>query len=239
MRPRGRSWRPKFSPQPYWNSVPPAATQEFLRRQFTRWGRPERLRVDNGSPWGSRGDLPTDLVLWLAGLAVVVQANPPRRPQDNGVVERSQGTGKRWGDPQHCETVVQLQISVDEADRIQREEYPNRTGRSRQEVFPELKHSGRPYTRDEEPRVWDLGRARQCLADFGVIRTVNGSGGVSVYNRPQYVGKAYRHCEVIVRYDPQKNTWLFSDPSGRLLNTQPASEITRDMICSLQVSLRR
>jgi hypothetical protein len=124
--------------------------------------------------------LPTDLVLWLAGLAVAVQANPPRRPQDNGVVERSQGTGKRWGDPAFCATVAQLQTGVDEADRIQREEYPNRAGRSRLEVFPELTHSGRPYTRDEEPTVWDRERARQCLAQFGVIRTVNGSGGVSV-----------------------------------------------------------
>jgi hypothetical protein len=239
MKPRGRSWRPRFSPQPYWNSVPPAATQEFLRAQFSRWGRPERLRVDNGSPWGSRGDLPTDLVLWLAGLAVAVQANPPRRPQDNGVVERSQGTGKRWGDPASCATVAQLQTGVDEADRIQREEYPDRTGRSRLEVFPGLTHSARPYTRDEEPTVWELERARQCLAEFGVIRTVNGSGGVSVYNRPQYVGKAYRDGEVIVRYDPQKNAWLFSDPGGRLLNTQLASEINRETICSLQVSLRR
>src|SRR5262249_53568051 len=97
-RPRGRAWGPKFSPQRYWNSVPAAATQGFLRRQFAHWGRPEALRVDNGSPWGSRGDLPTDLVLWLAGLAVAVRANPPRRPQDNGVVERSQGTGKRWAE---------------------------------------------------------------------------------------------------------------------------------------------
>ena len=59
----------------------------------------------NGSGWttarrgGRKGDLPTGLEFWLAGLEVEVQANPPRRPQDNGVVERSQGTGKRWSEP--------------------------------------------------------------------------------------------------------------------------------------------
>jgi hypothetical protein len=43
-----------------------------LRRAFADWGRPERFRVDNGVPWGSWGDLPTDLALWLIGLGVGV-----------------------------------------------------------------------------------------------------------------------------------------------------------------------
>jgi hypothetical protein len=195
--------------------------------------------VDNGSPWGSRGDLPTELVLWLAGLAVRVHAIRPRRPQDNGVVERSQGTAKRWGDPPSCHCAQELQAGLDEADRIQREVYPNRGGRSRLEVFPELKHSGRSYARADEPATWDLERARQCLAGYGVIRAVNGSGCVSVYNRSQYVGTAYRNSNVIVRYDPQKNSWLFYTTDGGLLNTQAASEISTEMICNMQVSLRR
>jgi transposase InsO family protein len=65
--------------------------QTVLRNTFKRWGRPLRFRVDNGVPWGSSGDLPPDLVLWLLGLGVETVTNPPRRPQDNGVVERSQG----------------------------------------------------------------------------------------------------------------------------------------------------
>ena len=48
---------------------------------------------------GRKGTCPPGLELWLAGLGVEVRANPPRRPQDNGVVERSQGTGKRWAEP--------------------------------------------------------------------------------------------------------------------------------------------
>ena len=87
-----------------WTQVPPTETQAQLRLAFGRWGRPERLRVDNGPPWGTRGDLPTDLELWLLGVEVGVAPNPPRRPQDNGVVERSQGTGKRWGEPWTCDS---------------------------------------------------------------------------------------------------------------------------------------
>jgi hypothetical protein len=42
--------------------------QTVLRRVFRRWGRPRRLRVDNGIPWGAMADLPSELTLWLLGL---------------------------------------------------------------------------------------------------------------------------------------------------------------------------
>lgn len=147
-----RSWRPRFSPRAYWNTVAVGQVQAALRRTFQRWGRPQQFRVDNGSPWGSAGDLPTDLALWLVGLGIAVQANPPRRPQDNGVVERSQGTGKRWAEPRTCATAEELQGRLREMDVIQREEYPSLDGRTRLEVYPRLKHSGRAYSRD-----WDAG----------------------------------------------------------------------------------
>src|SRR4051812_45780280 len=85
MRPRGPSCRRPFSPRGRWTQVDPRAPQEALREAFTRWGRPERLRVDNGAPWGSRGDLPTDRVCWRAGLGGAGTDNPPRRPQAHGV----------------------------------------------------------------------------------------------------------------------------------------------------------
>ena len=106
-----------------------------MRLAFGRWGRPERLRVDNGPPWGTRGDLPTDLELWLLGVEVGVAPNPPRRPQDNGVVERSQGTGKQWGEPWTCDSLEELQRRLEEMDEIQRQEYPSIAGRSRWESF--------------------------------------------------------------------------------------------------------
>ena len=86
----------------------PTETQAQLRLAFGRWGRPERIRVDNGAPWGSSGDLPTDLALWLIGLGIEMIWNTPRRPQENGVVERSQGTAKRWAEPRACATAEEL-----------------------------------------------------------------------------------------------------------------------------------
>src|SRR5208337_2432296 len=88
-----------FSPQGYFTQVPSGMVQAELRRCFRQWGRPVSLRVDNGYPWGSCGDLPTPFALWLVGLDIGVIWNPPRRPQDNGVVERSQGLAKNWAEP--------------------------------------------------------------------------------------------------------------------------------------------
>ena len=73
---------------------------------FGRWGLPGRFRVDNGWPWGALGDFPTELALWLIGLGVGMHWNNARRPQENGVVERSQGTSARWCEPWTCRDPV-------------------------------------------------------------------------------------------------------------------------------------
>jgi hypothetical protein len=78
-----------------------------LRKLFRLYGLPQGLRVDNGSPLGSGSDLPTDLALWLIGLGVDMPWNHPNRPQENGVVERSQGTGQCWAEPNACSSVRQ------------------------------------------------------------------------------------------------------------------------------------
>ena len=64
-----RCCRPRFSPLGRWNGVPAAFTQQRLRAAFARRGLPRALRVDDGTPWGSAGDLPTDLALWPSGWA--------------------------------------------------------------------------------------------------------------------------------------------------------------------------
>jgi hypothetical protein len=139
--------------------------------------------VDNGVPWGSSGDLPPDLALWLIGLGIGVDPNPPRRPQDSGVVERSQGTGKRWAEPQACTSAEQLQRRLQEMDQIQRAEYPSIRGRSRLVAFPQLSHSGRSYTSAWERTHWDLAAVWAHLSGYAVPRHVDISGKVSLYNR--------------------------------------------------------
>jgi hypothetical protein len=213
--------------------VPPQETQQFLRRAFRRWGRPQALRVDNGTPWGASDGLPTGLALWLAGLAVALHANPARRPQDNGVVERSQGTGKNWAEPGQCATPAALQRRLDEADARQRERYPYRDGPSRLAVFPELRASGRCYSQTWEQRHWELGLAAEYLAGFVVERRVDKSGRVSLYSRNVYVSRSLAGQAVWVRYDPEGQRWVCSDRDNRLLAYAAAAEISRERIMHL------
>jgi len=228
-----RSCRRLFSPQRSWQQVPPEKTQQFLRVAFGRWGRPARLRTDNGTPWGASGGLPTALELWLAGLGVAVWHNRPRRPQENGVVERSQGTGKRWAEPGQCASAAELQERFDAADRRQREQYPFRDERSRAECFVGLVHSGREYSAGWEERHWDLAAAESLLAGVVVERQLDATGCVSLYSRNIYVGRWCRGRRVYVRYDPEGRRWMCHDRGGQLVGYQSAPEICRERIVAL------
>src|SRR4051794_5367807 len=181
MRPVARSWRPSFSPLGTWARVGAEAVQKALRRAFARWGLPERIRVDNGTPWGATGGLPTALALWLIGLGVGLIWNPPRQPRRNAVVERFQDVGEDWGEPRTCDSASALQARLEEMDRIQREEYPAIGGRTRLEAFPGLAHSGRRYSRRREARHWDLARVLEWLSGHTVPRRVDVNGKVSLY----------------------------------------------------------
>jgi hypothetical protein len=197
------------------------------------------LRVDNGAPWGSRGDLPTDLVCWLAGIDVSVIANPPRCPQANGVVERGQGVGKQWCEPGTCGSSAELQRRLEEMDRVQREVYPAIRGQSRLVAYPDLKHSGRPYDPAGEGTTWDLQKVWDLMGRHRVPRQVDRGGKVSVYNRPHSVGIAWASRTVWVGFDPLEGQWTFQDEQGHEIRRQAAEELSRESVCGMEVTHRR
>jgi hypothetical protein len=221
---------PSFSPQRYWAHVPTRAVQETLRSIFACWGLPGALRVDNGKPWGSARDLPPVLALWLLGLGMQVLWNPPRQPQKNGVVERSQGTSKRWAEPDQCDDAEHLQSQLDDSDRLQREQYPYREGKSRLQVFPQLPHSGRVYRPRAEAQQWRLQPVLEHLASYAVRRRVDSSGTISVYDRNLYVGVIHRRKLVQVMFDPHQHEWLICNDRGEQLRSKAAPEIAAEPI---------
>jgi hypothetical protein len=190
-------------------------------------------------PWGSPGDLPTDLACWLAGLGVGLLINPPRRPQANGVIERYQGVGKSWGEPQTCGSAAELQSRLEELDRWQRDLYPTADGRPRCEVYPGLKHSGRRYEAAEEAAHWDLRRAWAWVGTHLVPRQVDSRGKVSLYNRPYFVGLMWSGRQIWVGFDPEQGEWMFQDEKGHEIRRQTASELSAERILALDVTHRR
>jgi hypothetical protein len=213
--------------------------REALRDAFERWGLPGGMRVDNGYPWGSSGDLTPDLALWLIGLGVPLAWNPPRRPQDNGVVENSQGTAKRWGEPGSCDSPAQLQRQLDEADEIQRCSYPYKEGRSRMEWWPGLAHSGRPYSRQAEDELWRWERVGEHLGGVCVKRKVDEKGQIWIYNRHYYASRRHSRQEVEVVFEAQTRRWLVLSAAGQLLREIEAKELSPERIRALEVTHRR
>jgi len=222
-----------------WEHVCRHLIQEAMRRVFSRWGLPEQARADNGYPWGNSGDFPPEMALWLIGLGVGVLWIDPCRPQQNGVVERGQGTGQNWSEPQTCDGPEELQRRCDEMDRRQREDYPYRGDLSRLEVYPTLRHSGRKYSSRREPSQWQASLAWEAVARQVVRRQVDCTGCVSVYNRGRYVGKQYIGTQVYVSLDPTGPTWVIADEAGRELRTHAAEELAAGRIRSLAVATRK
>lgn len=205
--------------------MPPRTVQQHLRSVFAEWGLPETLRVDNGAPWGSWSDLPPALALWIIGLGVAMHWNHPHRPEENGVIERSQGLAQTWGEPGQCQTVRQFQNRIRREDRLQREVYPSIDRLPRMVAYPALKHSGRPYSTTWERRHWNWERVLTHLAGYAVPRQVDSAGKIGLYSGKLYVGTIHKGQRVYVQFDPERIEWIVSDMRGQQLRSVPANEM--------------
>lgn len=200
---------------------------------------PRTLRVDNGAPWGSWSDLPPVLALWVIGLGVAMHWNRPNRPQENGVVERSQGLAKAWAEPSRCRTVRQFQARINREDRMQRERYPAVRGVPRMVAYPELKHSRRHYSTRWEQRHWNADLVLAHLAGYAVPRDVDRSGKIGHYGRKLYVGRMHHGARVYVQLDPDRTEWVVSDARGQQLRAIPADELSAHAIRTLRLEPAR
>jgi putative transposase len=71
-------------------------TKKWLERTFSEWGLPDRMRSDNGTPFGTKrlGPIST-LSVWLVKLGVLPEYIDPGSPEQNGRHERFHGTLKQ------------------------------------------------------------------------------------------------------------------------------------------------
>lgn len=215
------------------------AIREMFRDVFEAWGLPDRVRVDNGYPWGSSRDLPPELALWLIGLGVEPIWNPPGQPTRNPKVERCNGLTQQWGELHRCTDCRQAARALARVGQIQRDEYPAIRGRTRREVFPQLSTPRREYRRSHEAALWDLSRVDAFLARGCWRRRVDCNGRISIYGHGRSVGRAWAGQEVVLRYEASSRCWMVSNQAGEHIKPLPASELTRERIMALAVSRRR
>jgi hypothetical protein len=211
----------------------------MFRRVFARWGLPDRVRVDNGYPWGTPRDLPSELALWLIGLGVEPIWNPPGQPTSNPKVERSNGLTQQWGELHTCADSPQAARVLAWVGRIQREQYPAIQGRTRIDVFPQLRTPRRVYRRAQEETLWDLSRVDAFLARGCWKRQADRNGKISIFGHCRAVGRAWAQQEVVVRFDATSRCWVVSNQDGVVVKELPATELTRERIMALAVSRRR
>jgi hypothetical protein len=211
----------------------------MFRSTFTRWGLPQGVRVDNGYPWGTPRDLPTELALWLIGLGLEVIWNPPAQPRENPKVERCQGVAAAWAEPHTCAGPAELSNHLDWVCQMQWRQYPSIAGSPRAAAFPQLLVPRRCYQRSQEPELWELDRVDQWFAKRIWSRRVGRNGVISMYGHRRSLGRAYQGQEVVVRFDAENRHWVVANQAGEILARFLAWELSRERILSLAVGRKR
>ena len=165
--------------------------QERLTATFRRYGLPERMLMDNGSPWGNdREHQYTPLTVWLLHLGVGVSHSRPYHPQTQGKEERFHRSLK-------AEVLVRRSFS--DFDRLQ-----NR--------FDEWRHCYN-HVRPHEALEMNVPASRYQVShrsfpeqlpplEYGAIdqvRKVQIDGKIFFRNRELRVGKAFRGYPVALR----------------------------------------
>lgn len=216
--------------------MPPATVPGSFRQVFARGGRPQGWRLDNGLPWANGNDWPMALAWGRVGWGVDRLVNPPRPPQCNAVVAKAPDTGHRWCAPPPGRTPAQWPTRLAVLDRRQRADDPRLQGRSRLEVFPEVRPRPRPYPEAWEQEAWDVRRAQDYRAGLVAVRQANQQGPVSSDNRRAAVGARHRGQTIVVPDDPDGAVGRLSDTAGRLVRAVAAPAIGRERIRAVKIS---
>jgi len=195
------------------------------------------LRVDNGEPFGSPEPSTTPpLALWMIAHQIKMIWNPPRCPQQNGVVERMQQTSYRWAEVKKCSSIDQVQRQLEEAAFIQRQEYPvtRLSGKTRSEAFPKI---------NQTLRKWDKERFNhQLVYDFlskkVFIRKSSKSGQLFHMGHRINLKSKNGRIAVSIKLNAVTATWSIFNPTGQLIKIEPADYLKPDRILNLTVFQR-
>jgi transposase InsO family protein len=165
--------------------------QEQLSGIFRCYGLPERMLMDNGSPWGDDADSPhTILTAWLIRVGVQISHGRPYHPQTQGKDERLHRTLQAELLSRY--TLTNLPYCQSHFDRW-RDSYNYERPHEALGMQPPIscyQPSPRPFPEVLPPILYDTG---------DIVRKVDLGGKISFHNRSFRVGKAFRYNPVALR----------------------------------------
>lgn len=185
--------------------------QEVLSATFRRYGRPWRMTMDNGSPWGDDGSaVLTRLTAWLIRLDIRVSHSRPYHPQTQGKDERLHRTIRdellQWVT---CRDRADLQNRFDEW----RERYNFRRGHESLGMARPAERY-RPSSRQFTGRLLPIDYGREALT-----RVVDISGKIRFRGLKMHVGKGCAGLPVAIRgtdHDAQFDIYFCNQAIARV-----------------------
>lgn len=165
--------------------------QEQLCDIFRCYGLPERMLMDNGSPWGDDRDSPhTILTAWLIRLGIQISHGRPYHPQTQGKGERLHRTLKAELLSRYTlKDLADCQSHFDDWRDLYNCERPHEA-LDMQSPISRYQPSPRPFPEVLPPILYE---------PHDIIRKVDLSGKISFHNHSFHVGKAFRYNPVALR----------------------------------------
>jgi transposase InsO family protein len=166
-----------------------ATVQECLTRVFRRYGLPDRMLVDNGSPWGSREPV-SGLAIWLMRLGIRVIHARPAHPQTLGKDERFHRTLVREVlRRQHLQSLRDCQSHFDQWRDVYNFERPHES-LGMEVPASRYRPSTRPFPEPLPPIEY---------GDGLIVRRVHGNGEIWFHDRVFKISKGLRDLHVGIK----------------------------------------
>jgi transposase InsO family protein len=165
--------------------------QERLTATFRRYGLPERMLMDNGSPWGNdREHQYTPLTVWLLRLGIGVSHSRPYHPQTQGKDERFHRSLK-------VEVLAQRTFGDLELMQLRFDEWRDCYNHLRPHEALAMNVPASRYQVSHRSFPEQLPPLQYGAIDQ--VRKVQIDGSISFRNREFRVGKAFRGYPVALR----------------------------------------
>jgi transposase InsO family protein len=189
--------------------------QERLTHIFRRYGLPERMLMDNGSPWGDDRETPyTAFGAWLIRLGIQISHGRPYHPQTQGKDERLHRTLL-------AEVISRATFASLAACQTQFDDWRHMYNFERPHEALALQPPASRYQASSRPFPEILPPIAYPTADY--VRKVDASGKISFHNRAFRIGKAFRHYLVGLQWSQTEQLYNVYFCSCRVTQLDPHS----------------